>query len=304
MRRLRCLPAVLLTAGLGCTAPGYAPLDDDDTTDDPLEMFDAHLHFVPGADVPALVDEYRELGVVGLAVLGFTPFERLHDDFPGYAFGYTYIPGGGATELTDETVDAVVDALEDGARGVGELSVRHFAAGDDEAVDLPADHPFLMRIYAEAAAHAAPVSIHFDFETGRMGSLQRALDGSPGTDFVWAHAGDAEPDDVAPLLEAHANLHVDVACRNPYYPRWTSTGRTQEVQRMDDGDGALKDDWRDLLERFPDRVVFGTDIGPGTRHEQLGDVIPYHRELFEQLEPDVAEAVGAGTIRRLLGLDQ
>mgnify|MGYP002260553361 CR=1 FL=1 len=75
--------------------------------------------------------------------------------------------------------------------------------------------------------------------------LEAVLARHPGTTFIGAHVG-CVPEDlgrVAAMLAAHANWHVDIAARIAELGRQPYSAR-------------------DLLLRFPDRVLFGTDAAP------------------------------------------
>ena len=128
---------------------------------------------------------------------------------------------------------------------------------------------------------------------------------SPGTTFIGAHAGCAaeDLDRVERVLAACPNYTIDIG------------GRMAELGRQPRR-------FRELLERFPDRVLFGTDIYPAsaeqyrlhyrfleTRDEAFeyapdSDVPPQGRWTVSALDLDEAtlEAVYRGNARRVLGL--
>jgi hypothetical protein len=78
-----------------------------------------------------------------------------------------------------------------------------------------------------------------------MHSLDRLIEACPGTTFIGAHAGCWAEDlaSVADMLERHGNWNIDIA------------GRLGELGRRPAA-------FRRLVERFPDRVLFGTDCFP------------------------------------------
>jgi predicted TIM-barrel fold metal-dependent hydrolase len=127
----------------------------------------------------------------------------------------------------------------------------------------------------------------------------------PGTRFVGAHAGCAAEDLglVESLLARAENYSIDIA------------GRMAELGRQPRRFG-------ELISRFPDRVLFGTDIFPATL-EQFRlhfrfletadeafdyapdeDVPPQGRWTVSglALEPDALELIYRGNARRVLGL--
>lgn len=76
----------------------------------------------------------------------------------------------------------------------------------------------------------------------------------PGTRILGAHFGNApeEPETVARMLERYPNFYVETAARVPEIGRRDPSGRRAE--RM-----------REIFERFPDRILFGTDFQVGRR---------------------------------------
>jgi predicted TIM-barrel fold metal-dependent hydrolase len=150
-------------------------------------------------------------------------------------------------------------------------------------------------------------------DLARYPTFERLLDGlrslvlqTPGTRYVGAHVGcDAESlDAVESLLAAAPGFAVDIA------------GRMAEIGRQPRR-------FRQLVERFPDRVLFGTDVYPATAEqyelhfrflESDDESFPYAPgapippqgrwtvsalDLPRRLLP----AVYSGNARRFLGLD-
>ena len=97
-----------------------------------------------------------------------------------------------------------------------------------------------------------------------MTSLDNLIGACPGTTFIGAHAGcwAEDLDQVAVMLTSHANWNIDIA------------GRLGELGRRPDEFGRL-------AERFPDRVVFGTDCYPPN-----ADDYARHRRFLETADTD------------------
>ena len=81
----------------------------------------------------------------------------------------------------------------------------------------------------------------------------------PGTIFIGAHFGNnpEDPARVFEMIEEHPNLYVDTAARVP------EIGRFDPV-RM-----------KELMTRYQDRVLFGTDLGLSNKYLALGSGPPY-----------------------------
>ena len=58
-----------------------------------------------------------------------------------------------------------------------------------------------------------------------------------------------------------------------------------------------------LLEHLPGRILFGTDLGPSERHEQLPEVMEYYRGILDSLDPEIAYAIASGNMERLMGVE-
>jgi len=239
------------------------------------------------ADVSALA---AEAGLAGVVLLGVA---NEPGDVAENVASFIYIP-----DLTTLDLGRVEADLAAGAAGIGELSIRHQATAGMDATDVRADLPGLLQLYDLASAYGVALNVHFEFEAGRMAGFEAALDHAPDVSFVWAHAGDASPDAVRPLLDAHANLFVDLSCRNPFYER----GFDMELQSMADEEGGLDPDWHTLIVDHPDRFLVGTDVGPPGRDAQIVEVVAFYRGLFAQLEPEVADALASENARRVYGL--
>lgn len=138
-----------------------------------------------------------------------------------------------------------------------------------------------------------------------LDALERLVLATPGTTYVGAHVGCAaeDLDRVERLLELAPHWNVDLA------------GRMAELGRQPRRT-------RRLVERFADRVLFGTDAFPLTAgaltthfrflesDDEAFDYAPDERVPPQgrwtvsglDLEPAVLEAVYAGNARRILGL--
>jgi Predicted metal-dependent hydrolase of the TIM-barrel fold len=136
-----------------------------------------------------------------------------------------------------------------------------------------------------------------------LDSLDRVLGRHPTTTFVGAHVGCAAEDleRVSSMLERHPNYHVDIAARLGELGRQPYTAR-------------------EFFLRWPDRIVFGTDVpgDPATDRiyyrflETRDESFPYDADdppgqgrwrIFGLgLPDDVLRRVYADNARRLLGM--
>jgi predicted TIM-barrel fold metal-dependent hydrolase len=157
-------------------------------------------------------------------------------------------------------------------------------------VDVPADHPLLLEAYGVAGRYGVPVVVHQ--EATYAEELERAVARTPGTTFVWAHAGHGPAATLRSLLGRYPNLYADLAARTP----WLGPGTV-----LTDGDGALRPEWAALLAEFPDRLLVGFDLFVPAHYRlpYLRDTVGYYRGLLGQLDPAAAEQIAFRNADRL-----
>ena len=217
------------------------------------------------------------------------------------------IDGSGAKVFDATTLIYVQSQLGAGARGIGEISLRH-SGPTALGAEIAADDPGAMALYAEAGARGVPVTIHFETRdksapgvdiASRIEELRVALAAHPGTIFIWSHMGDTGPDTVRGLIEEFPNLYADISTRNPSFVRGWPAG----LQSLGDGPmglGNLKVEWKLLFEDHPDRFLFGLDLASTTRWGQLSDVMLFYRAVLGELSQNAAEKIGCTNARVLL----
>ena len=183
------------------------------------------------------------------------------------------------------------------------MSIRHFPAGPPPAAAVENDfnEPDLLKLYGLAVNYNVPVNFHFDYHEDHVGEIVATLPNYSGVKFIWAHAGDAQPEQLAPMLSQFDNLYIDISCRNPlesFQGRLLST----DLQRLDEEDGIIKQGWRQLFTDHADRVLYGSDIGPKGRLEQYDEIQEYYRGILSQLDPEVAEKIAWKNAEKLFDI--
>ncbi|MEE3327354.1 MAG: amidohydrolase family protein [Myxococcota bacterium] len=311
--------ALLQWGGSGLALAQAAIECDTGVAASDMLLFDAHNHLDTSTlaegydDVATLVSGGVEAGVLVLGPPDSDSFDfalDLQAESPVavrlFSMPATATVGGGVKTYTQDSVDAVEAELEAGARGVGEMKLRH-SGPPVLAAEIAANQVFAMEIYALAETRGVPVTIHFETREksapmvdvpSRIAELTDALATYSTVTFIWAHAGDTGPLTVRSLIEAHDNLYVDLSTRNPYFIRgWPAS--LQSLSAGPTGTGLLKADWQDLFSDYPNRFLFGLDLSNSTRWSQLDDVVGYYRGVLEQLDPDVAEKMACKNAQML-----
>jgi hypothetical protein len=268
-------------------------------------LVDTHAHLESSTPVSAdlLMSLYDATGVRGAWLFGVpwslatSAWERYPDRVvPFLAEGYADTLGQGSSYRSPDGLD---DLLRGGyVRGLGEMILRHspfrlsesVGGGAWPATNVAADDPALRGAYTVAGRYGAPVVVHQ--EAAYADELERALIASPGTTFVWAHAGHGPAATLRPLLARYPNLYADLAARTPWLGAGTVLTRP---------DGSLQPEWAALLAEYPDRFLIGFDQF-ALRHYRLGylqDTVSYYRALLGHLDPATAQRIGHGNAERL-----
>lgn len=180
-----------------------------------------------------------------------------------------------------------------GYRGIGEL---HLIGGFAPRWDSP-----VIRALLELGAEfEVPVMLHTEFS--RNTYLLELCRAHPQTRILWAHAGAIlAPDAVAEVLAACPNVRAELSARDPW--RFVRHPITAD-------DGTLLPDWEELIRRFPERFMVGSDpVWPvdamdgwdrtDTGWEEYGRFIGFHRNWLGRLEPELARKLRLDNARRL-----
>jgi predicted TIM-barrel fold metal-dependent hydrolase len=208
--------------------------------------------------------------------------------------------GASAWNATHPDVERFLAEIEDHLRegrlkGIGEIHVNNWSSNLPGAPQYryPADAPLLQRLFALSAAYRVPLSVHMDAEAPSVAQMERLLAANRDGVWLWAHTGHyADPALLRRLLEEHPNLYCELSYR-------VSISGSRTATYMDDR-GRLRQEWRDILESFPDRFVIGTDLtwpSPGL----YADHIAFWRRILEQVSPETAAMIAYRNAERLLG---
>ncbi|WP_422403200.1 amidohydrolase family protein [Pseudomonas sp. GZD-209] len=151
-------------------------------------------------------------------------------------------------------------------QGIGEVFTRHDDLTALTSGDTPrANNEAMTRIYHLAAERDLPVLLHSNITSKRernplyLAEIEEPLRNHPHTRFIWAHAGSSleihrhqtQMDFLLPvltrLLEDYPNLYVDLSWSvlEPY---------------LLDAEGVPRQAWLQLVERFPERFMLGSDL--------------------------------------------
>ncbi len=189
-------------------------------------------------------------------------------------------------------------------RGIGEVFTRHDDLTALTSGDTPrANNEAMTRIYHLAAENDLPVMLHSNITSKReknplyLKEIEEPLRNHPHTRFIWAHAGTSaeihrhqtQLDFLLPtltrMLEAYPNLFIDLSWSllTPY---------------LLDEKGQPRVEWVQLVERYPDRFMIGSDVVG--RFNKLGKEIHGFRPFLDALPEAVAKKVARDNFLAIL----
>jgi hypothetical protein len=264
--------AVMLGAGL--VDPTFA--------DEPIEIFDAHLHYnwepkpyYQIDEVLALFKKHRVTGILATS----RPNTGTHALVGARAEGLQVVPfirpyrvrADIGSWFNDPVIfDLVRDEFKRGYyRGIGEFHLSGKAA-DTEMVKKTVDFAVANNLYLHA---------HADDE-----AVETLMRHNPRARIIWAHTGFGLPAErVSAMLAKYPKLWGELSYRSG----------------ITDGSGKLTPEWRALFERYPDRFLLGSDTWVPERWASYGEIMAGYRGWLAQLPPAAAKQIAHGNARAL-----
>ena len=269
--RIATFAALLIVANCGVVV-----------ADEPIEIFDAHLHYnwepkpyYQPDEVLALLKKHRVTGILATS----RPNTGTHVLMDAKAAGLQVVPfirpyrvrADIGSWFNDPVIfDLVQDEFKRGYyRGVGEFHLSGKAA-DTDMVKKTVDFAVANDLYLHAHADDEAVEI-------LMGHNARAR-------IIWAHTGfGLATNRVTAMLDRYPNLWGELSYRSG----------------ITDGSGKLTPEWRVLFERYPDRFLLGSDTWIPERWAGYGEIMAGYRGWLAQLPPAVAKRIAHGNARAL-----
>jgi len=268
--------AILIAAGLlAASVPGARAAE-------PIEIFDAHLHynwepkpFYPLDEVLALFKKHRVTGILATS----RPNTGTHALVDAKADGLQVVPfirpyrvrADIGSWFSDPVIfDLVQDEFKRGYyRGIGEFHLSGKAA-ENQWVKKTVDFAVANDLYLHAHADDEAVEI-----------LMRH---NPKARIIWAHTGfGLATERVSAMLSKYPDLWGELSYRSG----------------ITDGSGKLTPEWRALFERYPDRFLLGSDTWVPERWAAYGEIMAGYRAWLAQLPPEAARQIAHGNARAL-----
>lgn len=195
----------------------------------------------------------------------------------------------------DEHVRRLLNMYPGMWQGIGEVFTRHDDLTALTQSETPrANSEAMRRIYFLAEEHDLPVMIHSNITSKRernplyLPELEEALGDHPQVRFIWAHAGTSKEihrhqdklaflfEELERMLGLYPNLFIDLS--------WTML----EPYLLDQ-QGQPEARWVQLVERYPDRFMIGSDVVG--RFNRLGEHMRGFDVFLDALSEPVAHKV-------------
>ena len=250
--------------------------------EEPIEIFDAHLHYnwepTPYYQVDEILALFKKHRVTGILATS-RPNDGTHALMDSKADWLWIVPfirpyrvrPDIQTWFNDPTIfDLVQDEFKRGYyRGIGEFHLSGKAAATDwvkKAVDF-------------AVANDLYLHAHADDE-----AVEILMRHNGRAKIIWAHTGfSLAPSRVAAMLATYPQLWGELSYRSGI----TGAG------------GELTPEWRAMFEKYPDSFLLGSDTWINERWSTYGAIMAEYRGWLKQLPPAVAKQIAHGNAKRL-----
>ena len=201
-------------------------------------------------------------------------------------------------------------------KGIGEVMSRHDDLTNLTLGERPrANHSSLFRIYDFAGQHGLPVSLHHniapiahdgkDHGTRYLREIIDAFETFPKTQFIWCHAGISRRIVVDDLVEIHTEIlsrHSNHVCLDLSWVVFEDYILERDEQRNlvldSDGDPKVRKEWIELIERYPNNFMLGSDVVADFR-KYHGSIRKYNA-LLKVLNPETRKLIANGNFRRVM----
>ena len=150
--------------------------------------------------------------------------------------------------------------------GIGEV---HFMSGFKPRTD----NPIFLQLLKLAAKYDVPMLIHID--SGNEQRFLRLCLANPGIRMIFAHAGgNLLPSHIEKILSRCSNAWIDLAARDPW-----------RYGRISKSDHTLLPEWKQLVLRYPERFITGTDpvwkVTRGQTWDSNDEGWTHYQELYD-----------------------
>jgi hypothetical protein len=280
-------------------------------------IFDAMAQIESGK-VDTVTSALHESGIYRMAL-----FARLHrkrngesgvlslkQRFPQSIIMGTPKPFDQRGDLNDFFVDQTVNYLNDKRyQFIGEIMFAHADKSHGEQTTtgeryvVPSGRN-VIKLLSLLAKNNMPVMTHWEvYDWNRDWPEFHALYSRfPKVVFIWPHAGFASAEQVRTVLSSHDNVMITLSKREKDQRALSSEEKEEMLGgAIVDDCGRLLPEWRELIERFPDRFMFATDAHKDFRWAKHARIVRQWRSILGQLPDAVAQSLAWRNAERVYG---
>ena len=252
------------------------------------DVIDTHEHIQSIEQAEILLEANADKGISKTVLLP-SPIETLtlngHESFTGYrqnvdeilkiaeTYPDDFIPLCTVSPLDTDALEYVKSCIERGGKGI-KLYNGHSYYYD--IFGLPLDSPRMMPIYAYAERNHVPLLYHINIQKYRA-ELENILKKYPDLVLSVPHfmVASTRLEQVEELMDEYPNLYTDVSFGSPEY-------MAAGLRRI----GSIPEKFRAFIEKYPDRILFGTDmVLTKTAYKDkdfVEEVLQCYRDMLEQ----------------------
>lgn len=187
------------------------------------------------------------------------------------------------TDLLDQYIE------EYPIRGIGEI---HVDQENPLYGNIRLNDDKMFELYTYAAENNLVVMIHP--RESDLADLDDALEQNSNT-IIILHGDEGIENIIPPLLDKHRNLYysLDAGLMYPYSMQIADMTKEEFLGNLD----VMYDEiltlslqnWKPLIEKYPDRIMWGTDALSTWHFEVYPEVVRFGRDFIGQLDPAVQE---------------
>lgn len=193
---------------------------------------------------------------------------------------------------------------------LGEFEARHYVSStNNRDVHLPVDSEMFEAVFTLAEQSGLPMLLHHEAEDALLPELERMLERHPKAKVIWCHVGRnrnrttwtvlPSVPGVRSFLQRFPNVYFDL---NQAPPGSTHKGTRQLDSVLYDHidpnkggnnqpDATLNGEWRALLEQYPERFLFGSDVNTGRFDNYEGVVEHFRWFILRNLSPQAGAKI-------------
>ncbi|MFM1818174.1 MAG: hypothetical protein RL364_1034 [Pseudomonadota bacterium] len=214
----------------------------------------------------------------------------------------------GAAGLIDENNPVFVQFYQEAekllaegkAKGFGELHTDNHNSGPKNIQrHIRTDNPVMRRFYEIANRHGAFVQIHSQLDSDFVADVLKLTADYPKVLTILSHCLPlSRPSDLERMFEQRANLVCELSAQGYIHNKLSGVNRPPRVHTED----GIREGWKRLIEKFPDRVMVGTDACCGWFGSYSDMVKEIRSNLLPSLSPSLMEKVAYKNAVRLFDL--